>query len=171
MNKPRLRYGVGTLLILITSVCVGLVAIISWVENAEAMVGLQTIQGPLTSGSPPQKIDPPSDDMVLLALRKALAKRRGFVTREFPKGSTNIRIVRQQTAEHVEPARVYPIVGPAQQYHTHYRYTIYYDLKRGDRHLKMEEHRYVLDVDYYHLHVLPSQPNQVAGTALHLPNP
>ena len=37
-----------------------------------------------------------------------------------------VRIVKEKIADYIDPPRVYPLIGPAQLHHAHYKCTIYY---------------------------------------------
>ena len=84
------------------------------------------ILGPITSGGPPVALDPPSDDEVMRALEKARPV-EGGVPCLWERNRNNVRIVKYKIADYVDPPRVYPLVGPAQQHHAHYKCTIYYE--------------------------------------------
>ncbi len=83
------------------------------------------ILGKTTSGGTPDAVEPPSDAQILNALNEnvpalglpALLK----VHRDI------CRIVKEKTAEYVDPPRFYPLIGLAQLHHTRYRCSIYFD--------------------------------------------
>ena len=78
------------------------------------------ILGPITSGGPPVALDPPSDDEVMRAMEKARPV-EGGVPLLYERNRNNVRIVKYKIADYVDPPRVYPLVGPAQQHHAHYK--------------------------------------------------
>ena len=78
------------------------------------------ILGPITSGGPPVALDPPSDDEVMRALEKARPV-EGGVPLLYERNRNNVRIVKYKIADYVDPPRVYPLIGPAQQHHAHYK--------------------------------------------------
>jgi hypothetical protein len=84
------------------------------------------ILGPLTAGGPAQAIDPPSDDEVMRALERARPVRRGIPFLD-EKQRNNVRITKCKIADYVDPPRVYPLIGPAQLHHAHYKCTIYFE--------------------------------------------
>ena len=83
------------------------------------------ILGPITSGGPVVALDAPSDDEVMRALEKARPVEGGLPLLNEVQRS-NVRIVKCKIADYVDPPRVYPLIGPAQQHHAHYKCTIYY---------------------------------------------
>ena len=71
----------------------------------------------------------------------------------------NVRIVKYKIADYVDPPRVYPLVGPAQQHHAHYKCTVYYeDVRRigwpVPHTLRDEEAEEVIYIDHNHLHMV-----------------
>ncbi len=80
---------------------------------------------PITSGAPAVARDPPSDDEVMRALERAKPLEGGIpflhsVHRD------NVRIVRELIADHIDPPRNIPLVGPVQLHHARYKCIIYY---------------------------------------------
>ncbi len=83
------------------------------------------ILGPLVAGGPVQAMDPPSDDEVIRALESVRPSQGGIpflheVSRD------NVRIIVEPIADYVDPPRVYPLIGPAQLHHAHYKCLIYF---------------------------------------------
>ena len=116
------------------------------------------ILGPITSGGPPVALDPPSDDEVMRALEKAQPI-EGGVPFLWERNRNNVRMVKQKIADYVDPPRVYPLVGPAQQHHAHYKCTVYYtEVKRIGRPIPHtlidEDSREVIYIDHNHFHMV-----------------
>jgi hypothetical protein len=116
------------------------------------------ILGPITSGSQIIALDPPSDDEVMRALEKAQPV-QGGVPLLWERNRNNVRIVKCKIADYVDPPRFYPLVGPAQQHHAHYKCTVYYeDVRRigwpVPHTLRDEDAREVIYVDHNHLHMV-----------------
>ena len=83
------------------------------------------VLGPLTPNSPATALDPPSEDEVMRALEKARPVQGGLPgMHEIQR--TNVRIVTEPIADYIDPPRVYPLVGPAQLHHAHYKCIVYY---------------------------------------------
>jgi hypothetical protein len=83
------------------------------------------ILGPVTSGGPPVALDPPSPDEVVRALERARNVEGGVpLLHEIQRN--NVRMVIEPIADYVDPPRVYPLIGPAQLHHAHYKCIIYY---------------------------------------------
>ncbi|MBN1394590.1 MAG: hypothetical protein JW959_06175 [Pirellulales bacterium] len=83
------------------------------------------ILGPITPGTPQTALDEPSDDQVMRALERARPLQGGLPFMEEIQRN-NVRIVKEKIADYVDPVRVYPLVGPAQLHHVHYKCTVYF---------------------------------------------
>ena len=80
------------------------------------------ILGPLTSGGPAVALDPPTPDEVM----RAMPSVEGGLPLLHERQRNNVRIVVEPIADYVDPPRVYPLIGPAQQHHAHYKCTVFY---------------------------------------------
>jgi hypothetical protein len=115
------------------------------------------IMGPLTSGGPAIALDPPSPDEVMRALEKAQPV-QGGVPLLWEIQRNNVRMTIDPIADYVDPPRVYPLIGPAQLHHAHYKCTIYYSqTTRNGWPLPFthtdEDSREVIYIDHNHLHM------------------
>ncbi len=86
------------------------------------------ILGPTTSGGTPVALDPPSDDEVMHALESARPA-QGGVPLLWETQRNNVRIIKEKIADYIDPPRFYPLIGPAQLHHAHYKCSIYFDEK------------------------------------------
>ena len=116
------------------------------------------ILGPIHSGAEIAALDPPSDDEVMRALEKAQPV-QGGIPFLYEHNRNNVRIVKEKIADYIDPPRVYPMIGPAQQHHAHYKCTVYYeDVRRigwpVPHTLRDEDAREVIYVDHNHLHMV-----------------
>ncbi len=84
------------------------------------------ILGPLTAGGPTAALDPPSDDEVMRALERARPTEGGVPFLHI-KNRNNVRIVKEKIADYIDPPRQYPLIGPAQLHHAHYKCTVYFE--------------------------------------------
>jgi len=83
------------------------------------------ILGPITAGGPPVSLDPPSKDEVIRALEKARSVEGGLpFLHEVQRNNVDMTI--EPIGDYVDPPRVYPLIGPAQLHHAHYKCTIYF---------------------------------------------
>lgn len=116
------------------------------------------ILGPVTQGGPVAAIDPPSDDEVIRALEKARPV-RGGIPFLHEKQRNNVRIVKEKISDYVDPPRVYPLIGPAQLHHAHYKCIVYFEeIERvGWPHphtLRNNEAQEVVYIDHNHFHMV-----------------
>jgi hypothetical protein len=122
-----------------------------------------SILPPLRDGFPPPICeDPPSEQEILRAMPRVT---RGvpFVYEEF---RDDIQIVTERLVDKIDPPRFYPLVGPAQLHHCHWKCTIYY---RGTEQssypfpvkiVKNKVQVVYIDKDHLHLFVGPNQQTQ-----------
>ena len=116
------------------------------------------ILGPITAGGPVEAIDPPSDDEVMRALEKARPIQGGLpMLHEIQRNKC--RIVKEKIADYVDPPRFYPLIGPAQVHHAHYKCTVYFtEITRVGWPVPFtkvdEDAQEVVYVDHNHFHVV-----------------
>jgi hypothetical protein len=116
------------------------------------------ILGPLTAGGPAVALDPPTPDEVMRALEKA-SPVQGGVPLLYEVQRNNVRMTVEPICDYVDPPRFYPLVGPAQLHHAHYKCTIYYTQVNRigwplpSTHVD-EDSREVIYIDHNHLHMV-----------------
>jgi hypothetical protein len=116
------------------------------------------IMGPITSGGPAVALDPPSDDEIMRTLERTHPVEGGMPFLHEVQRS-NVRIVKSLIADYVDPPRHYPLVGPAQLHHAHYKCTVYFsETKRVGWPMPHTEHDQeaveVIYIDHNHLHIV-----------------
>ena len=116
------------------------------------------ILGPLVPGGPTVALDPPSDDEVMRALEKARPV-QGGIPFFWERQRNNVRITKEKIADYIDPPRVYPLIGPAQLHHAHYKCTIYFtEVTRAGwpvPHTNVDEDTVeVIYIDHNHLHMV-----------------
>ena len=122
---------------------------------------------PFTPGGPSIAMDPPTQDEVMRKLEKAHPSRGGIpFLHEIQRN--NVRVVVEQISDSVDPPRVYPLVGPAQLHHAHYKCTVYYSevVRVGwpiPYTTKKDDSREVLYIDHDHLHMVGNVSSGTAG--------
>lgn len=115
------------------------------------------ILGPTTSG-PVAALDPPSPDEVMRALERARTVEGGVpLLHEIQRN--NVRMVVEQLADYMDPPRVYPLIGPAQLHHAHYKCIIYFtEVTRVGWPIPYttvdEDAQEVIYVDHNHFHMV-----------------
>jgi len=98
---------------------------LSFLEVTRLLTESVPILGPLTSGGPAVALDPPSDDEVIRAMERARNLEGGLPLLHETQWN-NVRIVKKRIADYVDPLRFYPLMGPAQLHHAHYKCTAYF---------------------------------------------
>ena len=83
------------------------------------------ILGPITEGGPTVALDPPSHDEIMRALEDARPLEGGLPFLHEGQRN-NVRIVVEPIADYIDPPRVYPLIGPAQLHHAHYKCIVYF---------------------------------------------
>jgi hypothetical protein len=118
------------------------------------------ILGPITPGSPEIGLDPPSEDEVMRALEKANPVQGGLpFLHEIQRNNVRIVVEPVPGEDKVDPPRVYPLVGPAQLHHCHYKCIIYYtEVTRVGWPIPYtntaEDAQEVIYIDHDHLHMV-----------------
>lgn len=116
------------------------------------------VLGPITPGAPLKAADPPSDDEVMRMLERSRSV-QGGLPMLYETQRTNVRIVREPLQDTIDPPRVYPLVGPAQLHHAHYKCIVYFtEITRVGWPIpyttRNEECQEVVYIDHDHLHAV-----------------
>ncbi|MEN6406254.1 MAG: hypothetical protein ABFC77_07275 [Thermoguttaceae bacterium] len=116
------------------------------------------VLGPLTPNTPTAALDEPSDDEVMRGLEKARPV-QGGLPMMYETQRQNVRIVKEPISDYIDPPRVYPLVGPAQLHHVHYKCIVHFTettwvgwplpYKNTD-----EDCQEVVYIDHDHLHMV-----------------
>jgi hypothetical protein len=128
--------------------------------NEERYNRVPTLE-PLTAEGPHIGMDEPSDDEVMRALEKARTV-AGGVPLLSGKFRNNVHITKEKIADYIDPPRFYPLIGPAQVHHVHYKCTVYFtETYRNGWPLPYtqvdEDTREVVYIDHNHLHRVGTQ--------------
>ncbi|HVU89908.1 MAG TPA: hypothetical protein VHD36_21435 [Pirellulales bacterium] len=125
------------------------------------------ILGPVTGPDEPVALDPPSPDEVMRALEK-IHPVSGNVPLLYEKQRNNVRMTIEKIADYTDPPRFYPLIGPAQHHHCHYKCTVYYsDTTRCGYPVPTttvdEDAREVIYIDHNHLHMVGNVDDKDIG--------
>lgn len=124
-------------------------------ERYDRVPILEPIQGQF---APVFCMDPPSDDEVMRTV-PTVEWGVPFLHEKF---RNNVRIVKELIADYVDDPRVYPLVGPAQLHHCHFKCTVYYDGTFRSNWLIPFTHNdetvQVVYIDHDHLHRVGGGP-------------
>jgi hypothetical protein len=122
---------------------------------------------PIRPGFPPPLCeDPPDESRILRAMPRV---RRGvpYFLEEF---RDDVQIVTELLKDSIDPPRFFPLVGPAQLHHCHWKCTVYYTetIESGYpfpfRCVKPRVEVVYIDLDHLHLYPCPTPENQRAVT-------
>jgi hypothetical protein len=81
------------------------------------------LRGPIPPGTKlPQCEEPPDEALVLSALRDKQASH----SERWAESRDDFEIVTEKIVDKVDPPRFFPLIGPAQLHHCHYKCTVYY---------------------------------------------
>jgi hypothetical protein len=78
------------------------------------------ILGPIAPNAPHVALDPPSDDEVMRVLEKSRPV-SGGLPMLYESDRTNVHIVKEPISDYIDPPREFPLVGPPQLHHVHYK--------------------------------------------------
>ncbi len=125
---------------------------------------------PIVAAHSCKGIEPPSDDEVIRAVGEK-RKLNGTWVRVFEKNGKDIRIVKEKKADYVDPPRTYPLIGPAQLHHTHYKCSVHFteSLRVGwpIPHKSEKEAVEVVYIETSHLHKLDDTRKKAATLEIH----
>jgi hypothetical protein len=82
-----------------------------------------TIMPPIPEGAPPPLCEDPPDESMILRAMPHITRGVPYFYEEF---RDNIQIVTERLVDKIDPVRFYPLIGPAQLHHCHWKATIYY---------------------------------------------
>jgi hypothetical protein len=125
------------------------------------------VLGPITAGGPAVALDPPSDDEVMRAFER-IHPVEGGLPLLHERQINNVRIVKEKIADYVDPPRFYPLIGPAQLHHAHYKCTVYFEKVTHvgwpvPHTLRDEDAQEVIYIDHNHFHMC-GHPDAGVGT-------
>jgi hypothetical protein len=116
------------------------------------------IMPPIRDGFPPPLCEDPPDEARVLRAMPSVARGVPYFYEEF---RDNIRIVTELLVDKIDPPRFFPLVGPAQLHHCHWKCTVYYDetIESGYPFpFKVVKPRVqVVYIDLDHLHLFPGK--------------
>ena len=122
---------------------------------------LSVILPPIPPGYRPLCEDPPDRAAILRAM-PAVARGIPYIYEEF---RDDLDFTVERLVDQIDPPRFYPLVGPAQLHHCHYKCTVYYtETIQSDYPIPFfSRHRrsQVVYIDRDHLHMFACTPEQM----------
>jgi len=82
-----------------------------------------TILPPIREGFPPPMCEDPPDESRVLRAMPHVQRGVPYFYEEF---RDNVQIVTERLVDRIDPCRFYPLIGPAQLHHCHWKCTVYY---------------------------------------------
>jgi hypothetical protein len=125
------------------------------------------IMPPIREGFPPPTCEDPPDQSMILRAMPHIVRGVPYYYEEF---RDDIQIVTELLVDRIDPARFYPLVGPAQLHHCHWKCTIYYTetIESGYpfpfQCKKPRVEVVYIDKDHLHSYVCNNQPAQESFT-------
>jgi len=81
------------------------------------------VMPPIREGFPPPLCEDPPDDAAVLRAMPHVTRGVPYFYEEF---RDDVQIVNERMVDRIDPPRFYPLIGPAQLHHCHWKSTIYY---------------------------------------------
>jgi hypothetical protein len=123
---------------------------------------MATILPPIQPGLPPPICEDPPDEATILRAMPHVRRGYPYVYEEF---RDDIEVVTERLVDQIDPGRFFPLIGPAQLHHCHWKCTIYYTetIESGCPFpFRCKRRRIeVVYIDRDHLHLCPG-PNPAA---------
>jgi hypothetical protein len=82
------------------------------------------IMPPIKEGFPPPQCEDPPDEAVVLRAMRHVTRGIPYIYEEF---RDDIQVVSERLVDRIDPPRFFPLIGPAQLHHCHWKCTIYYN--------------------------------------------
>ncbi len=123
---------------------------------------------PIQEGAPPPLCEDPPDEARILRAMPPVKRGVPYVCEEF---RDNINIVTELVVDKIDPPRFFPLVGPAQLHHCHWKCTVYYtETIQSDYPFPfkcVKPRVQVVWVDLDHLHLYPGKSPDARNVATH----
>lgn len=114
------------------------------------------IMPPIREGFPPPLCEDPPDDARVLRALQNVTRGVPYFYEEF---RDDIQIVTERMVDKIDPPRFYPLVGPAQLHHCHWKCTVYFTETVESGYpfpVRLQRRRVeVVYIDLDHLHLCP----------------
>jgi hypothetical protein len=78
---------------------------------------------PIPEGSPPPLCEDAPDEAMVLRAMEHVARGMPYIYEEF---RDDIQVINERLVDRIDPPRFYPLVGPAQLHHCHWKCAVYY---------------------------------------------
>ncbi|MFN4261197.1 MAG: hypothetical protein ACK4RK_18065 [Gemmataceae bacterium] len=126
-----------------------------------------TIMPPILEGYPPPRCEDPPDEAMILRAISRVPRGIPYVYEEF---RDDIEIVTELLVDKIDPPRFFPLVGPAQLHHCHWKCTVYYTQTRESGYpfpFRCKKRAVeVVYIDKDHLHLYPGHDKPEAAYSM-----
>jgi hypothetical protein len=120
------------------------------------------IMPPIREGFPPPVCEDPPDDATVLRVLEDVCRGVPYICEEF---RDDIEIITERIVDRIDPPKFYPLVGPAQLHHCHWKCTVYYTETCESGYpfpVRIKRPRVqVVYIDKDHLHLVTGGPPEV----------
>ena len=128
------------------------------------------VMPPIREGFPPPLCEDPPDEARILRALPHVTRGVFYLFEEF---RDNVQVVTELLVDKIDPPRFFPLVGPAQLHHCHWKCTVYYDEAIESRcpfpFRTVRPRIQVVYIDLDHLHLCPGKtPDAKPSAALDL---
>jgi hypothetical protein len=115
------------------------------------------IMPPIREGFPPPVCEDPPDEASVLRALESVTRGVPYIYEEF---RDDIEVITERIVDRIDPPRFYPLVGPAQLHHCHWKCTVYYTETIESSYpfaVYLKQPRVqVVYIDKDHLHLFPA---------------
>ncbi len=125
------------------------------------------IMPPIREGYPPPLCEDPPDEAMVLRAMPHVTRGIPYFYEEF---RDDIQVVNERLVDRIDPPRFFPLVGPAQLHHCHWKCTIYYNetIESGYpfpfKCVRPRVEVVYIDKDHLHLYACGPEANQLSLT-------
>ncbi len=120
------------------------------------------VMPPIRDGFPPPVCEDPPDEATVLRALRDVARGVPYIYEEF---RDDIEVITERIVDRIDPPRFYPLIGPAQLHHCHWKCTVYYTETVESGYpfaVRLRRPRVqVVYIDRDHLHIFPCSGPEV----------
>jgi hypothetical protein len=114
------------------------------------------VMPPIREGFPPPTCEDPPDEAAVLRALQDVIRGIPYVIEEF---RDDVEVINEKIVDRIDPPRFYPLIGPAQLHHCHWKCTVYYTETVESQYpfpVRIKRPRVrVVYIDKDHLHLFP----------------
>ena len=127
---------------------------------------------PIREGFPPPLCEDPPDEARILRAIPHVCRGVPYFVEEF---RDNVQVVTELLVDKIDPPRFFPLIGPAQLHHCHWKCTVYYTETTESGYpfpfRCVKPRVQVVHMDLDHLHLYPCSPDATRSVVSDLSGP